>query len=77
MDIQMPDIDGMETTRRLRQGEGPNAEGPIIALTANVLEEQKVAYLAAGMNGVAPKPLAPVVLLQEIARVCGDEAQAA
>jgi signal transduction histidine kinase/CheY-like chemotaxis protein len=67
MDIQMPVMDGVEATRRLRASEGPNARVPVIALTANVMEEQCQAYLAAGMDGWIPKPVDPRALLQAIA----------
>ena len=59
MDIQMPGIDGIEATRRIRALSGPVAQVPIIALTANVLAHQQQAYLAAGMNGVVGKPISP------------------
>jgi PAS domain S-box-containing protein len=71
MDIQMPDIDGLEATRRIRALGGPAAATPIVALTANVLSHQSQTYLAAGMNGVVGKPIVPAVLLAEIARIAG------
>jgi signal transduction histidine kinase/AmiR/NasT family two-component response regulator len=66
MDIQMPVMDGIEATRRLRASGGPNAGVPVIALTANVMEEQCQAYEAAGMNAWAPKPVDVRGLLQAI-----------
>jgi CheY-like chemotaxis protein len=57
MDVQMPGIDGLEAARRIRALPGPVARTPIIALTANVLSHQRAAYLAAGMDGVAAKPI--------------------
>ena len=69
MDIQMPGIDGLETTRRLRASAGVNARTPVIALTANVLDGQRQAYAAAGMAGVVAKPIVPVDLLREILNV--------
>jgi len=78
MDIQMPGIDGMEATRRIRALPGPVASAPIIALTANVLAHQRDAYLAAGMDGVVGKPISPLALLAEIARLsAGAETEAA
>lgn len=74
MDIQMPGMDGVETVRRLRDGDGPNARAPVIALTANVLPEQCAAYLAAGMNGVASKPISPQGLFAEIVAVLTRDA---
>jgi PAS domain S-box-containing protein len=74
MDIQMPGIDGLEATRRIRSMPGVVAKIPIIALTANVLAHQTQSYRAAGMDGVVGKPISPPVLLGEIARIAsGDE----
>jgi signal transduction histidine kinase/CheY-like chemotaxis protein len=67
MDIQMPLMDGVEATRRLRASGGLNAAAPVIALTANVMEEQCRAYSAAGMDGWAPKPIDARGLFQAIA----------
>jgi PAS domain S-box-containing protein len=69
MDIQMPDMDGMEATRRIRSMSSPVRDVPIIALTANVMAHQRANYLAAGMNGVVSKPLSPAALLAEIGRI--------
>jgi PAS domain S-box-containing protein len=74
MDIQMPGIDGLEATRRIRALPGVAANIPIIALTANVLAHQTQTYRAAGMDGVVGKPISPPNLLGEIARIAaGDE----
>ena len=69
MDVQMPVMDGIEATRRIRALGGDVAQTPIIGLTANAMAHQKEAYLAAGMNGVASKPISPPALIAEIARV--------
>jgi len=55
MDVQMPGMDGLETTARLRQNPAW-ANLLVIAMTANVLAEHKAACLAAGMNDFEPKP---------------------
>ena len=73
MDVQMPGMDGLETTRRVRALPPPISQTPIIALTANVLSHQRQAYLEAGMDGVVGKPIAPAVLLAEIARLSRSE----
>ena len=54
MDLQMPELDGYETTRLLRES---GFSKPIIALSANAQEEVDEACLKAGMNGYASKPI--------------------
>ena len=71
MDVQMPEMDGPTATRAIRQLDGPLAQLPVIALTANAMAEQRQEYLAAGMNDYVSKPIDPKVLFQAIARVCG------
>ena len=56
MDIQMPVMDGLTATRALR-GDPALAAIPVIALTAGVLAEERVAAESAGMNDFLPKPL--------------------
>jgi CheY-like chemotaxis protein len=51
---------------RIRALPGPAAHTPIIALTANVLDHQRQAYLDCGMNGVVGKPISPAGLLRAI-----------
>ncbi len=62
-------MDGVEATRRIRGLDAPEATTPIIGLTANAMAHQRVAYLEAGMDGVASKPISPADLICEIARV--------
>jgi CheY-like chemotaxis protein len=57
MDIQMPVMDGVEATRRIRALETEVAATPIIALTANTLAEQLELYFAVGMDDCIAKPL--------------------
>ena len=59
MDIQMPQLDGIETTRRIRGFEAgqPGRPTPILALTANTLVEDRYACFEAGMDGFLIKPL--------------------
>ena len=61
MDIQMPVMDGVEATKQMRQIESLK-DTPIIAMTANAFNEDKVRYLAAGMNNHLAKPVQPDLL---------------
>ena len=69
MDVQMPRMDGIEATRRIRALSGPASMAPIIGLTANALSHQLSSYADAGMNGVVSKPISPTALVAEIVRV--------
>lgn len=73
MDVQMPGVDGLEASRRIRQLEAREARDPvpIIALTASVLDQDRQAALDSGMNAFASKPLDLDALLWEIARLLG------
>lgn len=74
MDVRMPELDGRETTRRLRAADGPNAVTPVIAVTADSAPEDIAACLAAGMNHFVAKPLTPAVLLTALGQVLDGEA---
>jgi two-component system sensor histidine kinase/response regulator len=71
MDLEMPGMDGMEATRKIREAElsGKLITVPIIALTAHVLEEERLATREAGMNGWVGKPMRPPELYAELARL--------
>ena len=77
MDIQMPRMDGVEATKCIRALAGDVKEIPIVALTANVLANQRESYLAVGMNGVAAKPISPPALLAEIVQAFSNQHGAA
>src|SRR5260370_7669311 len=61
MDIQMPELDGIETTRRIRKLEAGQSgrQTPILALTANALVEDPYACFEAGIDAFLIKPLTP------------------
>ena len=66
MDVQMPGMDGLETTRRIRALSGEAARTPIVALTADITAERRLACVQAGMDAVAIKPILPAQLLAAI-----------
>jgi CheY-like chemotaxis protein len=69
MDVRMPELDGRETTRRIRAGTGPNAGVPVIAVTADTSPDDIAACTEAGMTYFVPKPITPPMLLGAITHV--------
>jgi CheY-like chemotaxis protein len=70
MDVFMPDMDGLETTRRLRaQLPAPANQTPVLALTASTDVQDHERCIAAGMNGVVHKPLVAAELISAITAV--------
>ena len=70
MDIQMPNMNGYEATRRIRQFENvKKASIPILAMTANAFEEDKKMAMEAGMNGHISKPIDVSVLENQIINI--------
>ncbi|MFM7784527.1 MAG: ATP-binding protein, partial [Gammaproteobacteria bacterium] len=76
MDVQMPVLDGLSATRRIRALPGREAL-PIVAMTANAFEEDRQRCFDAGMNGHLGKPVEPARLLEELSRwIPGDAPRA-
>jgi len=69
MDLQMPEIDGLEATAIIRRRERPGEHVPIIALTAAAMEGDRRRCLDGGMDGYVSKPISVPELLSELARV--------
>ncbi|HEV8071482.1 MAG TPA: response regulator [Planctomycetaceae bacterium] len=67
MDMQMPDMDGLEATRRIRQMPALR-DLPIIAMTANAMKTDVQACLSAGMNDFLSKPIERTSLVQSLRR---------
>ncbi len=78
MDVQLPGIDGLETTRQIRQWETSTARGeglphiPIVALTAADQAEEQTACLNAGMDEVILKPIRPEKIEKVLERIFID-----
>ncbi len=65
MDIQLPDIDGLEATKRIRASEA-DSEIPIIAITSFAMTGDREKALAAGCTGYIEKPINPETFMAEI-----------
>ncbi|MFO7653726.1 MAG: two-component regulator propeller domain-containing protein [Candidatus Krumholzibacteriia bacterium] len=70
MDVQMPEMDGLEATRRIRSGADPVRDPtiPIVALTAHAMKEDRDRSLAAGMDDHASKPISTTAIKKILAR---------
>jgi CheY-like chemotaxis protein len=79
MDIQMPEMGGIEATQAIRDMESRQARRPtpIIAVTANALKGDRERYLASGMNGYVSKPISVEALKSEMQRLLRDGVVAA
>ena len=77
MDVQMPELDGIETTREIRKREaGTEKHIPIIAMTANAMKGDRERCLEAGMDDYISKPVRSQALRAALAR-CLDRGDAA
>jgi two-component system sensor histidine kinase/response regulator len=66
MDVQMPEMDGLEATRKIRKLDGPKKDIPIIAMTATAEKADIGQCLDAGMNDVISKPVKAPTLSEAI-----------
>ena len=71
MDMQMPVMDGLEATRRLRM-DRLNGQTPVIALTANALDTHKAAWDQVGVHAFLTKPIDPELLAATLFQACED-----
>ena len=77
LDIQMPEVDGLEVARRILAGQPDPAERPwIIAVTANAIVGDREACLAAGMDDFLPKPMKLATLEAALARAMAERSRA-
>jgi len=70
MDVQMPVMDGLEATARMRQLEADGRHTPVIALTAHAMAGDRERFLAAGMDGYVSKPIQLLDLWRTLAGCC-------
>jgi len=73
MDVRMPNMDGIEATREIRTLNSGKGNTPIIGVTADVMSYHQSEYMAAGMNGVAHKPIKLDQLLGEIDKAMAEK----
>ncbi|WP_135079587.1 ATP-binding protein [Terasakiella sp. SH-1] len=73
MDVRMPEMDGPEATRTIRNLPTGKADIPIIAVTADAIKEHIDGYYNAGMNAFVPKPFDWVQTIKTINDVLGEE----
>ena len=74
MDVRMPNLDGIEATRKIRQlSDSRKALIPIIAVTANVYDKDRNAAIEAGMNAFTEKPISPEKLFKVMDQYLGEQ----
>jgi len=77
MDVRMPNMDGLEATRRIRSIPGTGEELSIVAMTADAMPEDVARCLAAGMNAHMAKPINQAGLLTMVNRALSGDLPAA
>jgi len=79
MDVQMPEMDGLDATREIRRRErlAQRPRVPILALTANAMTHQAAEYAAIGMDGLVAKPINANLLFQALQSLLDGETEAA
>ena len=76
MDVQMPEVDGLTATMRIREMEKQTGRHvPIIAMTAHAMRGDRERCLESGMNDYVSKPISPVTLLETIRRILSPAGQ--
>jgi CheY-like chemotaxis protein len=75
MDVQMPEMDGLEASRQISKTFPPGKKPWIIAMTANAMEGDREACLAAGMNDYLSKPVQMTALRNVLERACLERLQ--
>ena len=68
MDVQMPEMDGLEASRRIKQQLAPGARPRIIAMTANAMQGDREKCLAAGMDDYITKPIRTEALVAALSQ---------
>jgi|GEM_PF-547215 len=71
MDMQMPVMDGVEASRRIRL-QGPNRDTPVVALTANAMDGHRAAWDAVGVHAFLTKPINPALLAEALSQACAS-----
>jgi CheY-like chemotaxis protein len=66
MDVQMPDLDGVQATRQIRALPAPKCDVHVIALTAHAMSGAREQYIEAGMDDYVSKPIEPALLAAKL-----------